>query len=512
MIVNWSVDLLVESVTGHKHFSPSWITKPTHDSAYHWWIFIPRRLLLMSTAATITNANHSFSDLCLLIESLICLSCVNMRHLASTNGDISSHSKKMPNNSKRQSSGNREQRSSQLKNTSRTKVSQEMASSSGQNALAQIQSPASAIGVNPAFNASSSKKGAEPMASYDPARISQWQAQSAIDPSVTLHYGMQDHTYLDNGSNVMLAGVPSQMQSHFPVLESTVPGAFDSSPSNVPHAPEMPYHACTTSAEATFSPMGMDFEMPNVPGLDFSSALNGDVYHTGFCANTNHDSYAAFPANEFSLDPLEMDPSLLFRSNDNGGGPSLSWDQSGAGIMQPLEWSSASGLTPSCSSVQSASSFLGHQPDTPLSGTMCDAVFNNGQPGAMESGNGMFPLFNLGGDSTALDLERFAIGTYTLPGLQSNFTYRTLRPVANFQRPALPMDLWSGPELAGQSGIPVSYSRIDGARRSSEGEAKSARAHHYYQATPKEDGLYHCPYTASDKCSHRPDKLKCNYE
>jgi hypothetical protein len=40
-----------------------------------------------------------------------------------------------------------------------------------------------------------------------------------------------------------------------------------------------------------------------------------------------------------------------------------------------------------------------------------------------------------------------------------------------------------------------------------------ARDHPLYQnATPKADGLYHCPWEGKDSCQHKPEKLKCNYE
>ena len=40
---------------------------------------------------------------------------------------------------------------------------------------------------------------------------------------------------------------------------------------------------------------------------------------------------------------------------------------------------------------------------------------------------------------------------------------------------------------------------------------KSPCDHFYYSAKPKSDGLYYCPFT-SESCTHKPDKLKCNYE
>lgn len=43
----------------------------------------------------------------------------------------------------------------------------------------------------------------------------------------------------------------------------------------------------------------------------------------------------------------------------------------------------------------------------------------------------------------------------------------------------------------------------------------SARDHSlYHNVTPKPDGLYHCPFEDDPKanCTHKPEKLKCNYE
>lgn len=43
-------------------------------------------------------------------------------------------------------------------------------------------------------------------------------------------------------------------------------------------------------------------------------------------------------------------------------------------------------------------------------------------------------------------------------------------------------------------------------------EGKKARTHSLYQASPGEDELYHCPHEGQLGCSHKPTKLKCNYE
>lgn len=52
---------------------------------------------------------------------------------------------------------------------------------------------------------------------------------------------------------------------------------------------------------------------------------------------------------------------------------------------------------------------------------------------------------------------------------------------------------------------------IESGRLETEGE--SARDHVLYRtATPRTDGLFHCPWEGQLSCNHKPDKLKCNYE
>lgn len=44
-------------------------------------------------------------------------------------------------------------------------------------------------------------------------------------------------------------------------------------------------------------------------------------------------------------------------------------------------------------------------------------------------------------------------------------------------------------------------------------EGETARNHDLYKnAKPKEDGLFHCPWEGDPSCTHKPEKLKCNYE
>lgn len=49
-------------------------------------------------------------------------------------------------------------------------------------------------------------------------------------------------------------------------------------------------------------------------------------------------------------------------------------------------------------------------------------------------------------------------------------------------------------------------------RSSGEGEKSTARCDLLYQVGPQDDGLYHCPFELKGECTHKAEKLKCNYE
>jgi hypothetical protein len=66
-------------------------------------------------------------------------------------------------------------------------------------------------------------------------------------------------------------------------------------------------------------------------------------------------------------------------------------------------------------------------------------------------------------------------------------------------------DVASLAPLSASMSIPSTF----GSRR----EGESARDHELYKnAAPREDGLYHCPWEGEASCTHKPEKLKCNYE
>lgn len=90
----------------------------------------------------------------------------------------------------------------------------------------------------------------------------------------------------------------------------------------------------------------------------------------------------------------------------------------------------------------------------------------------------------------------------------------TLRPARSFPKTSISgMDLWTQGDTQPQTYPGPAVVDLTQTRRSSDVEATTtAREHPLYQVGPKEDGLYHCPFAGSEDCSHKPEKLKCNYE
>ncbi len=394
-----------------------------------------------------------------------------------------------------------------------------MASSTGQSPHSQVQ--AQPHDRMTAFGASSSNQPAGHVDTYDPARISQWAAHSATGPPVVPNYGAHDQCNFTYGSDMLSANMASQMPSQFPGSQSGDPNAFHSVPLPGVYGPGTTYNeSSTSSAEADFARLGMDHEMAPDPGFGFPSALNGDHYSNVLSSSIDDRSFSTFSPGELpSFDPAEANPPFVIGNGNNGLSLSLPWEASGFDVAQPLEWSPASGLTPSSSSMQSSHSFLGHQPDTPVSAMAYDGVYAVNPRGPLDGDSGMIPPFSLGEAVVPqpsigfVDPERFAPTTDNLVSFQSDAMPSTIRPSENFQRAPLSMDMWASNDTANQSyGLPVAYNGFDGSRRSSEGEVKNARDHVFYKATTKDDSMYHCPYIATEKCTHKPDKLKCNYE
>ncbi|KAL8872069.1 MAG: hypothetical protein Q9174_002238 [Haloplaca sp. 1 TL-2023] len=167
-------------------------------------------------------------------------------------------------------------------------------------------------------------------------------------------------------------------------------------------------------------------------------------------------------------------------------------------------WSPVLGTDPSVSSSYSRSSFLAMQPHTPLSPLAQEPNWPAGQGHGHEDDLGFCPAFSLG-------------EAFSLPAgcrMDHDDGMSTLKPNRSAQRaPVAGMDMWTpedshSADFAGPSFVDLTY-----ARRPSDNEnTTTAREHPLYRVGPKEDGLYHCPFAGSQDCTHKAEKLKCNYE
>ena len=98
------------------------------------------------------------------------------------------------------------------------------------------------------------------------------------------------------------------------------------------------------------------------------------------------------------------------------------------------------------------------------------------------------------------------------------YHHSTLRPShglpQGFQRTQLSnLPFWQhqeqGPHVAT---VPGPMDIFPNRRLSGENDNTNARRNELYQIGPQNDGLYHCPFEVTEKCTHKPEKLKCNYE
>lgn len=446
------------------------------------------------------------------------MNAISVAQIAITNVRCSSQLKKSSSAYKRQPSGNSGKKSSQITDPPGNQRSKVKASPNGQTCQGSAQTqPQNGITTFGSFPAS---QAAENMNTYDPARISQWAAHSATGPSVMQDFGPSEAGSFSYENDLVSAQIAAQNPSHFPISQPDALHPFQFGPSHVPNYPGMSYEESgTASAGANFTALEMDQE--GTLGLDFGfpSTMSNDPYTIGLSSSINGSAYSAVaPGDVLHFNPMESHSLMMGGSNNNGLTLSSSWPASGADITEPLDWSPASALTPSSSSMQTSDSRLGHQPDTPISAIPYDGMFAMNHNGPLDGEIDMVPSFSLREAMTPqssmgyVDPERFALNAQTQATCKSDVKCSTIRPNQNFQRAALPMDMATSQDTAGHPyGISVMYQGINGSRRSSDGEAKVARDHPFYSAEPK-DGVYYCPYAALENCTHKPEKLKCNYQ
>ncbi|KAF6221263.1 hypothetical protein HO133_002118 [Letharia lupina] len=353
-------------------------------------------------------------------------------------------------------------------------------------------------------------------------RVAQWAANSATNPDSATGHAFPGYDSASYRNDMPVTNVAHETPGafHFPYSDMMRdPSQFSSMYQS--YGVEETYHDMgATSAGLQFSGMDMAFEMPQSHAFDMTQLIQGEQRYTNG-SPVNNLAYQIMTTGGFFPGPAEIHPPMVLGNNDGGYALPAEWDhqvmyqENAVGVSLPLEYSPASGLAPSMSSSYSQHSFLGQLPDTPVSMDLHED-WPIGEAGMNEN----FPHFSAGGAmqiqpafNLPTDSERFAFQTNDDNLLPSDFPLSTIRPSTSFQRIPLPMDAWVGPEMMDPAFGFSSYPGMDGSRRSSDGEAgRNARENPLYKAVPQEDGLYHCPFAATDGCLKSPEKLKCNYE
>ena len=363
----------------------------------------------------------------------------------------------------------------------------------------------------------------------DPAQVRQWAANSATGSDTLVDVPGYHQCSGSYGIDPSMTTVAPQMPGSVSVLCSDV------SQISFPHLTHIPetngaginYNTfLPTAAGNTASPINPGLRFHPFQDIDADGGTLDEQYPRDFWQFPTTDTADGIFTNQAASNALAMGG----RNDDSGyrSGWPMTPVQAGDEILStgvpctsyPLACSPLSAVDPSVSSSFSHSSFLGPQPNTPISPEFHESTWSTEQPGTLEE-SAMFPAFTIGDSvevsfpservNDQVDMLRF-VGHATSPSCLSNMSYSTLKAPRPFQRaPISNIEMWPPTEPTSQE--PMSSPFIDMAqRRSSEGEATTAREHPLYQVGPSDDGLYHCPFAGKEDCSHKPEKLKCNYE
>ncbi|KAI4201434.1 MAG: hypothetical protein LQ350_003193 [Teloschistes chrysophthalmus] len=187
---------------------------------------------------------------------------------------------------------------------------------------------------------------------------------------------------------------------------------------------------------------------------------------------------------------------------------------------QSVAWSPVLATDPSVSSSYSQGSYLAMQPGTPLSPVAQEVDWPASHFASQEEETGMYPAFSLGEALSVPAACHFEQeDAMRLVYVRQNMTVADMQHSAvkpsrsSHPAPVTGADLWTQEDPHSYAYPGTSFVDLTYARRPSDGETNTtAREHPLYQVGPKEDGLYHCPFAGAEDCTHKPEKLKCNYE
>ena len=363
-------------------------------------------------------------------------------------------------------------------------------------------------------------------ASYnDPAHVRQWAASSTagVDPFTDPGAGTNLPTSMpsDFGPTYSLACAVSQPEFALRQLE----------PASLEHSQHLGFdYQCTNMPVTEGMCHCLNNCMSSLPtqGYETSPAHAESLFDGGVAFQTDSLAYPTPLTDDLSFFDAPGANAMCRQPSSHGFGDySAEWSSQASshgstGIpntdvmpgSQPMSLTTSSQFGSSVSSSQSQASLI----DTPLSMTILD----DGWPlnNATHVENMQFPSLGIPENMHLPPAHCPVDQRFEFCSLHqrrcSNTPYSTLRPHNPIQRPRLPdMDAWgqlqNEPAVSGY--VLPQFNLTSTSRRPSDGEPTvTARKHLLYQAQPRDDGLYHCPFEESEDCKHNPEKLKCNYE
>ncbi|KAL8841513.1 MAG: hypothetical protein Q9170_000896 [Blastenia crenularia] len=331
----------------------------------------------------------------------------------------------------------------------------------------------------------------------DPVTVRQWAAET--DPNTPVdfaEYGFPDTTFgLDASVLCAAPPVPADLaisRSSVSHVSFAVSNGFQDKVFGAAYAHTMP----DGMAHNLRDPTGVETcrgaeSMRNHETWSYTAPAPDDM---PYC--TPVDSGYSYKA-ESSLEPRFSDwPAGVYLPDAEASKQGIPYGSNA------LSWSPMLATDPSVSSSYSRSSYLAMQANTPLSPVAQEPDWPI-DPVTCQEETGFYPAFSLG--------DALSPPQWTLNGHDS---MSTVKPSRSFHRtPLSGIEFWAQEDSnAPGCGGPAPMD-LPSTRRSSDVETTTtARDHHLYQVGPMQDGLYHCPFAGSDDCSHKPEKLKCNYD
>ena len=238
----------------------------------------------------------------------------------------------------------------------------------------------------------------------DPAQVRQWAVNSATGSDTAVDFLGYGHCSASYGIDPSMTTAVPHMQGSVSVLRS------DTSHLSFHNLTHMPETNGTGINYDTFSSTTLgNTTSPIESGLGFHPFQDIDS-NVGHLEEQYPREFWHFPATDAddAMFTNPVAPSVLARGGSNGdsgyhSGWSMTPVQTGDEILSaglpctsyPMAYSPLSAVDPSVSSSFSQNSFLGQQPNTPISPAFHEAAWSSEQAGTLED-NAMFPAFTIG--------------------------------------------------------------------------------------------------------------------